>query len=46
MKTANKTMLELFYALQRSCGHKEHLNGVKTRKLELKQGPGAKLREN
>ena len=25
MKTANKTKLELFYALQRSRGHKEHL---------------------
>ena len=25
MKTAYKTRLELFYALQQSCGHKEHL---------------------
>ena len=25
IKTANKTELELFYALQRSRGHKEHL---------------------
>ena len=25
IKTANKTGLELFYALQQSCGHKEHL---------------------
>ena len=25
MKTANKTMLELFYELQRSRGHKERL---------------------
>ena len=25
MKTANKTKLELFYALQRSRGHKEHI---------------------
>ena len=34
MKIANKTMLELFYALQRSRGYKERLNrsyNVKTR---------------
>ena len=37
MKTAHKTRLELFCALQRSRGHKERLNGAKTQNLGQKQ---------
>ena len=36
MKTATKTMLELFYVLQRSRGHKEHLKQSYNEKTRLK----------